>query len=104
MIRLIARLEDILANPRKVRADRADFVPKEIWRRAPHPDHPDAHGGQRRRPTIPDVKVLVTLTSVAISSQQPAPTPTVLSGAAGASIKGMVTREQETWCATSLPA
>ena len=97
VIKLIAELEDILANPRRV-----DTLIKEDlgYLKEKYGDVrrtriiPEANGEVSDEDLIPDVKVLVTLTERGyIKRQQPENYRTQRRGGRG--IKGMVTREQD---------
>jgi DNA gyrase subunit A len=97
VIKLIAELEDILANPRKV----LHLITQDlIYLRDKYGDErrtriiPDADGEVSDEDLIPDVKVLVTLTERGYVKRLQADTyRTQRRGGRG--IKGMVTREQD---------
>jgi DNA gyrase subunit A len=97
VIKLIAELEDILANPRRVL-----YIIKEDLKylKEKYGDArrtriiPDANGEVSDEDLIPDIKVLVTLTERGYIKRIQADTyRTQLRGGRG--IKGMVTREQD---------
>jgi DNA gyrase subunit A len=97
VIKLIAELEDILANPRKV----LHLIKQDlIYLKDKYGDErrtriiPDADGEVSDEDLIPDVKVLVTLTERGYVKRLQADTyRTQRRGGRG--IKGMVTREQD---------
>src|SRR5262249_5512683 len=97
VIKLIAELEDILANPRKV----LHLIAEDLkYLREKYGDDrrtriiPDADGEVSDEDLIPDVKVLVTLTERGYVKRLQADTyRTQRRGGRG--IKGMVTREQD---------
>ena len=97
VIKLIAELEDILANPRKV----LHMIKEDLkYLRDKYGDErrtriiPDADGEVSDEDLIPDVKVLVTLTERGYVKRINADTyKTQRRGGRG--IKGMVTREQD---------
>lgn len=97
VIKLIAELEDILANPRKVlhliKAD-LQYLKEKYGDERRTRIIPDAHGEVSDEDLIPDVKVLVTLTERGYVKRINADTyRTQRRGGRG--IKGMVTREQD---------
>ncbi|MFL5807093.1 MAG: DNA gyrase subunit A, partial [Roseiflexaceae bacterium] len=97
VIKLIAELEDILANPRRV----LHIIKEDLkYLKEKYGDArrtriiPDANGEVSDEDLIPDVKVLVTLTERGYIKRLIADTyRTQLRGGRG--IKGMVTREQD---------
>jgi DNA gyrase subunit A len=97
VIKLIAELEDILANPRKLlHLIKQDLVMLKEKYSDPRRTRiiPDANGDVSDEDLIPDVKVLVTLTERGyIKRQDPAVYRTQRRGGRG--IKGAPTREQD---------
>lgn len=98
VIKLIAGLEDILANPRKLLHLIKDDL-KNLKEKYSDPRRtriiPDADGEVSDEDLIPDVKVLVTLTERGyVKRQDPAVYRTQHRGGRG--IKGAPTREQDT--------
>lgn len=97
VIKLIAELEDILANPRKI----LHLIREDLHRlKEKYGDErrtrivPDVNGEVHDEDLIPDVKVLITLTDRGYIKRQPADAyRTQRRGGRG--IKGMVTREQD---------
>lgn len=97
VIKLIAELEDILANPRKI----LHLIREDMYRlKEKYGDErrtrivPDVNGEVHDEDLIPDVKVLITLTDRGYIKRQPADAyRTQRRGGRG--IKGMVTREQD---------
>lgn len=97
VIKLIAELEDILANPRKV----LHLIKEDLGRlKEKYGDErrtriiPDVDGEVSDEDLIPDVRVLITLTDRGYIKRQPADTyRTQRRGGRG--IKGMMTREQD---------
>jgi DNA gyrase subunit A len=97
VIKQIAVLEDILANPRRLMQlikDDLAFLKEKYGDGRRTRIIPDAHGEVSDEDLIPDVKVLVTLTERGyIKRQQADVYRTQRRGGRG--IKGMVTREQD---------
>jgi DNA gyrase subunit A len=97
VIKLIAELEDILANPRKVLhliKDDLKYLKEKYGDERRTRIIPDADGEVSDEDLIPDVKVLVTLTERGYVKRLNADTyKTQRRGGRG--IKGMVTREQD---------
>jgi DNA gyrase subunit A len=97
VIQLIAELEDILANPRRV----LYLITEDLHRiKEQYGDErrtriiPDVNGEVSDEDLIPDVRVLITLTSRGYIKRQPCDTyRTQRRGGRG--VKGMVTREQD---------
>ncbi len=97
VIQLIAELEDILANPRRV----LHLITEDLHRiKEQYGDErrtriiPDVNGEVSDEDLIPDVRVLITLTSRGYIKRQPCDAyRTQRRGGRG--VKGMVTREQD---------
>jgi DNA gyrase subunit A len=97
LIALIAALEDILANPRKV----LHLIQQDVTRlKAKYGDErrtriiPDVNGEVSDEDLIPDIRVMITLTDRGYVKRQPVDVYRV-QRRGGRGVKGMTTREQD---------